>query len=53
MTGFYRHLGGERYLATPHTAGPWSTESQHLGPPSALLVREMENLAPREGTAFA
>ncbi|WNV88675.1 thioesterase family protein [Umezawaea sp. Da 62-37] len=53
MAGFYRRLGGDRYLATPHTAGPWSTESQHLGPPSALLVREMENLAPRAGMAFA
>ncbi|PRY38162.1 thioesterase family protein [Umezawaea tangerina] len=53
MAGFYRHLGENRYLATPHTAGPWSTESQHLGPPSALLVREMENLAPRADMAFA
>jgi len=47
MTGFFRRLGDDRYLSTEHTAGPWSTESQHLGPPSALLVRELENCAPR------
>jgi Thioesterase-like superfamily len=47
VAGFYRRLGAGRYLATEHTAGPWSAESQHLGPPSALLVRELEGCAPR------
>ncbi len=47
MAGFYRPSGGGRYLSTENTAGPWSTESQHLGPPSALLVRELEGCAPR------
>ncbi|MPY80037.1 MAG: thioesterase family protein, partial [Actinophytocola sp.] len=32
------------FLSTPHTAGPWTTEAQHLGPPSALLVRALEQV---------
>ncbi|MEU5692202.1 thioesterase family protein [Actinosynnema sp. NPDC020468] len=47
MPAFYRPLGGDRFAATPHTAGPWSSESQHLGPPSALLARALERCAPR------
>lgn len=43
---FYRDLGGGRYRSTAHTAGPWSSETQHLGPPSALLTRELERCAP-------
>ena len=30
--------------ATPSTTGPWFAEAQHMGPPSALLVRAMERL---------
>jgi hypothetical protein len=41
---FYEPLGGGRYSSTVHTTGPWSPRTQHLGPPSALLVREMESL---------
>ena len=41
---FYEPLGGGRYSSTVHTTGPWSQKTQHLGPPSALLVREMEAL---------
>ncbi len=33
---------GERFVATPHTRGPWSSELQHAGPPSALLARAIE-----------
>ncbi len=36
---FYRHEGAERYVPTGATAGPWSGELQHAGPPSALLAR--------------
>lgn len=39
---FYRDLGEGRFASTAHTGGPWSTESQHLGPPSALVVRALE-----------
>jgi len=41
---FYLPLGGGRYQPTPHTAGPWTPDAQHFGPPSALLVRELEGL---------
>jgi hypothetical protein len=33
---------GDRFIATPHTSGPWSRELQHAGPPSALLARAIE-----------
>jgi hypothetical protein len=41
---FYEPLGDGRYQSTVHTTGPWSPLTQHLGPPSALLVRAMEQL---------
>jgi hypothetical protein len=37
---------GARFVATESTRGPWSNDHQHAGPPSALLVRAMEKLAP-------
>jgi hypothetical protein len=47
---FFEPLGNGRYHSTEHTAGPWNAESQHLGPPSALLVRELERLPGLDGT---
>ncbi|WP_018680807.1 thioesterase family protein [Actinokineospora enzanensis] len=41
---FYEPLGGGRFRSTEHTAGPWTPGDQHLGPPSALLVRALEAL---------
>jgi hypothetical protein len=41
---FYEPLGDGRFQSTEHTAGPWSADSQHLGPPSALLTRSLERL---------
>lgn len=41
---FYVPLGDDRFRATTHTTGPWSADSQHFGPPSALLVRALENV---------
>ncbi|MFI5028910.1 MAG: acyl-CoA thioesterase domain-containing protein, partial [Solirubrobacterales bacterium] len=35
---------GERYLASELTRGPWDPGSQHAGPPSALIGREIELL---------
>lgn len=43
---FYEPLGDSRFRSTAHTAGPWSPQTQHLGPPSALLVRAIEELTP-------
>ncbi|WP_408630007.1 thioesterase family protein [Actinomycetospora lemnae] len=40
--------GVQRVLATGSTAGPWFPDGQHMGPPSALLVRALEQCAPRE-----
>jgi hypothetical protein len=33
-----------RLCATSHTAGPWSPQHQHAGPPTALLARAIEKL---------
>ncbi|MHC1557640.1 thioesterase family protein [Actinomycetospora sp. C-140] len=44
--------GTQRVLATGSTAGPWFPDAQHMGPPSALLVRALERCAPREGMAL-
>ena len=35
---------GDRYRATELTRGPWDPGSQHAGPPSALIGREVERL---------
>ncbi|QFZ21789.1 thioesterase family protein [Saccharothrix syringae] len=53
MGAFYEPLAGDRFASTGHTAGPWSDDSQHLGPPSALLVRALERCAPRPGTLLS
>jgi hypothetical protein len=45
---FYLPLGDGRWLATPHTAGPWDPASQHGGPPCALLGRAIQRCAPRD-----
>jgi hypothetical protein len=41
---FYLPLGGGRFSPTEHTAGPWTPDAQHFGPPSALLVRAFEEI---------
>jgi hypothetical protein len=41
MTAFYLPLGDDTFRSTSHTVGPWGPDSQHLGPPSALLVRSL------------
>ena len=45
MTAFYVHDGPDRYVAQPSTASPWGPDSQHGGPPAALLCRVVERLA--------
>ena len=39
---FFEPSGPGSYRATPATAGPWSADAQHGGPPSALAARAME-----------
>jgi hypothetical protein len=50
---FYEPLGEDVYRSTHHTAGPWSLDSQHMGPPSALLARAMERTAPNPDSTLA
>jgi hypothetical protein len=45
VTSFYVPESPDRFLAQPSTAGPWGPESQHGGPPAALLTRGIEDLA--------
>ena len=42
-----------RVEAGPSTAGPWFPGAQHMGPPSALLVRALERAAPRDDVRLA
>ncbi|MBB5954127.1 hypothetical protein FHS29_000697 [Saccharothrix tamanrassetensis] len=53
MAAFYERLDEGRFASTEHTAGPWTSEHQHLGPPSALLVRALELTSPRPGTVLS
>ena len=53
MEAFYRQLDDTRFESTPMTAGPWSPEFQHAGPPSALLARQMLAVDPKEGQRLA
>jgi hypothetical protein len=41
---FYVSDGGQGFVATELTRGPWDPGSQHAGPPSALLGREIERV---------
>ncbi len=41
---FYEASGDGQFVATELTRGPWDPGSQHAGPPSALLGREIEAL---------
>jgi hypothetical protein len=50
---FFAPLGGARWRPTRHTAGPWEAESQHAGPPAALLARALERCEPREDMVLA
>ena len=43
---FYLPDGLGRFTSTRSTAGPWGPDSQHGGPPAALLVRAVEQLEP-------
>ena len=42
---FYVPGEAGRFGSTPSTAGPWGPESQHGGPPAALLTRAIEREA--------
>lgn len=44
---YYEWLGADRYRSTPHAQGAWAADHQHMAPVSGLLVRAIENCAPR------
>ncbi len=44
VPSFYLTDGPDRFLSQPTTAGPWGPDSQHGGPPAALLTRAVEQL---------
>jgi hypothetical protein len=46
---FYEPAGAGVFVATAATAGPWSPQAQHGGPPSALAARAIELHEPDEG----
>lgn len=50
---FYEPLGDGRFHSTEHSVGPWSPNTQHLGPPSALLVHALEKLPSAEPMLLA
>jgi len=50
---FFSDLGGGRFAATQHTAGPWDPAFMHAGPPAALLGRALARTAPRSGAFMA
>ncbi len=41
---FYIPRDESTFTSTEHTAGPWTSEAQHFGPPSSLLVRALEQV---------
>lgn len=45
--------GGSRFHATFSTTGPWFADAQHVGPPTALLVRALERCDARPGTQLS
>ena len=49
MTEAFYLLDGDRVLPSELTRGPWDPNSQHAGPPSALLGRAIERCEPRAG----
>jgi Thioesterase-like superfamily len=50
---FFEPAGTDSFVATPATAGPWSADAQHGGPPSALAARALEQHEPDEGQRLA
>jgi hypothetical protein len=53
MGGAFFLPDGEQLVATELTRGPWDPDSQHAGPPSALLARALERCEPRDGMLIA
>ena len=44
---YYHPDGPDRFRSTPATEGPWGPQTQHGGPPAALLARAVTGLDPQ------
>ena len=53
QTTFFEQAGPGKYRATGATAGPWASDAQHGGPPSALAARELDRHEPDENMRLA
>jgi len=52
-SGYYRQLAAGTFESTAHAQGAWSVDQQHMAPVSALLVRALEECAPRADLAMS
>ena len=52
-TAFYLPLGGGRYEPTESTIGPWARNTQHGGPPGALLMHALSSYPSEHGLEIA
>ncbi len=52
MEAFYLR-DGDRFVSTELTRGPWDPTTQHAGPPSALIAREVERVLGRPDLQLA
>jgi len=52
-SAFYEPAGHDCYVATDATAGPWSPDAQHGGPPSALAALALEGHEPEDRQRLA
>jgi hypothetical protein len=52
-SAFYESAGTDAFVASPATAGPWSAQAQHGGPPSALAARAIQRHEPDPGQRLA
>jgi hypothetical protein len=53
QNAFFEPAGPGTFLATEATAGPWSRDAQHGGPPAALAARAMQRHEPDDGQRLA
>ncbi len=49
MSAAFYEPDGDVYVASELTRGPWDAGSQHAGPPTALIAREIERLPAGDG----
>jgi hypothetical protein len=49
MTDAFYVPDGDAFVSTELTRGPWDSNSQHAGPPAALIAREIERLPADDG----